>query len=282
MESINRNRAPQEVQQQLDIARLISEKQEEVATGRKIDQPSDNPASWLEISTIARRQSDEAAWMSNIGRAETRAGSAETSLDSISNGLIRMRELMIQANNDTFGPVDRETIAIEMEGLQATFNDSLAAQDSFGGALFQDGEPLQIPINENILIVSSPSIQTVTEDIPIGGGAVADFDTVITDIIAAVRSGDTADRTALLDPLDKVQDHMNNQVAQQGIIGNRLETAKIYLQDNSINLAERRSALEDTDLSETISKVQSLLVNLQAAQAVYGQIEQQTLFDYLR
>ena len=86
----------------------------------------------------------------------------------------------------------------------------------------------------------------------------------------------------MLDPLDKVQDHMNNQVAQQGIVGNRLETAKIYLQDNSINLAERRSALEDTDLSETISKVQSLLVNLQAAQAVYGQIEQQTLFDYLR
>lgn len=282
MESINRNRAPQEVQQQLDIARLISEKQEEVATGRKIDQPSDNPASWLEISTIARRQSDEAAWMSNIGRAETRASSAETSLDSISNGLIRMRELMIQANNDTFGPIDRETIAIEMEGLLATFNDSLAAQDSFGGALFQDGEPLQIPINENILVVSSPSIQTVTDDIPIGNGATADFETVITDIIAAVRSGDTADRTALLDPLDKVQDHMNNQVAQQGIIGNRLETAKIYLQDNGINLAERRSALEDTDLSETISKVQSLLVNLQAAQAVYGQIEQQTLFDYLR
>jgi len=282
MQSINRNRPPENIRQQLDLSRIIAEKQQEVATGRKIEQPSDNPASWLEISNIARLQSDESAWVSNIGRARARSSSAETSLTAVSNGLVRMQELLIQSNNETISAADRETIAIEIEGLLSAFQDSLAVQDSFGGAVFQDGDPIEVPINENIRVVSSPSIQTVTDNISIGGGATSDFQTIITNIIAAVRSGTSADRSANLEPLQETQEHLNNLIAQQGIIGNRLDSAKEYLDANAIDLAERRSALEDTDLTETISKIQSLLVNLQAAQAVYSQIEQRSLFDLLR
>ncbi|SIN62727.1 flagellar hook-associated protein 3 FlgL [Parasphingorhabdus marina DSM 22363] len=281
MESVNRNRAPYAIQQQLDISRIISEKQQEVSTGQKIDQPSDDPAAWLEISNIARRQADESAWQSNIGRVETRAGSAETSLRSISSGLIRMQELLIQANNDTYSQADRETIAIEMEGLLNTFRDSLAVKDSFGGDVFQNGPPLEIPINEDILVISAPSIQTVTENIPLGNGGFSDFETIITDTIAAVRSGTAQDRTDAFQPLRNVENRITDMIAQQGIVGNRLESARSYLEENAITLTERRSALEDTNLSEAISRIQSLLVNLEAAQAVYGQIEQRTLFDYL-
>ncbi|MET0364188.1 MAG: flagellin, partial [Sphingobium sp.] len=40
--------------------------------------------------------------------------------------------------------------------------------------------------------------------------------------------------------------------------------------------------LEDTDLTEAVTKVQAKLTTLQAAQAVFSKINQQSLFDLLK
>ena len=42
------------------------------------------------------------------------------------------------------------------------------------------------------------------------------------------------------------------------------------------------SKLNDTDLSEMITKLQGQMTNLEAAQAAFIKIVQQSLFDYLR
>ena len=48
-----------------------------------------------------------------------------------------------------------------------------------------------------------------------------------------------------------------------------------------IDLTERRANLESTDLQEVISRVQSQLLQLEAAQSAYARINQQTLFDLI-
>ncbi|MFM1863734.1 MAG: flagellar hook-associated protein FlgL, partial [Pseudomonadota bacterium] len=42
------------------------------------------------------------------------------------------------------------------------------------------------------------------------------------------------------------------------------------------------SGLEDADLAEVISQLQSLLVNRDATQQVFAKISQQSLFDFIR
>ena len=42
------------------------------------------------------------------------------------------------------------------------------------------------------------------------------------------------------------------------------------------------SKLNDTDLAEMITKLQGQMTNLEAAQAAFSKIGQQSLFDYLR
>ncbi len=42
------------------------------------------------------------------------------------------------------------------------------------------------------------------------------------------------------------------------------------------------SKLNDTDLAEMITKLQGQMTNLEAAQAAFSKISQQSLFDYLR
>ena len=51
--------------------------------------------------------------------------------------------------------------------------------------------------------------------------------------------------------------------------------------DIDIDLTERRANLESTDLQEVISRVQSQLLQLEAAQSAYARINQQTLFDLI-
>ena len=52
--------------------------------------------------------------------------------------------------------------------------------------------------------------------------------------------------------------------------------------DSDLQLTERRSLLEDTDLTETISSLQTKLTSLEAAQAAFARISRTSLFDLLR
>ena len=67
----------------------------------------------------------------------------------------------------------------------------------------------------------------------------------------------------------------------QGVRTQRLEDIGERLTDNALALTERRSTLEDTDLTETITKLQQKLTTLEAAQAAFARISQKSLFDLI-
>jgi flagellar hook-associated protein 3 FlgL len=54
------------------------------------------------------------------------------------------------------------------------------------------------------------------------------------------------------------------------------------LNSSALALTERRSSLEDTDLTETITKLQNKLTTLEAAQSAFARISRQSLFDLIR
>lgn len=281
VQSINRNRAPEDIAQQIQLAKLIAEQQQAVATGQRVTKPSDDPQAWLEISTLARFQSDDAAWTGNIGRAETRASQAEASFDALSNGLIRIKELLIQASTGSTTPQDRAGLALEVQGLLADFSDILGQRDNFGGPLFRDGPAIAVPIGNERQVVASPNMDAVRNSIDIGGGVVLSLDQIVASVADAMANGTEADRTAQFDPLDAAIDHMTGLLTVQGVARDTLEQARVQLGDNKLALADRRSQLEDADVTEAISRLQAMLVSLEAAQAVYSRVSQRTLFDYL-
>jgi len=281
VQSINRNRAPEDVLQQINLARLIADQQQQVSTGKRIDAPSDDPQAWLEVATLARFQSDEAAWTSNIGRAETRASQAEASLTAITNGLIRARELLIQANSGTTTAADRDGLATEIDGLAGDFNGILAQRDNFGGPLFGSGPPIRIPIGTDRQVIAAPNLAAVSQGIDVGGGATDTLDGIMTATAAAIRTGTPADRAQQLDALKGAIDHMTALLTKQGSAQSSLETARNQLGESGLAIAERRSQLEDADVTQALARLQSLLINQQAAQAVHGRVSQQTLLDYL-
>ncbi|WP_417594003.1 flagellin [Parasphingorhabdus sp.] len=269
MESINRTRPNESIQKQADLSALIGKAQESIASGKSFTRPSEAPSSWLEISSLGRKAAIETSWLTNIGRAGIMAQQAESSLDAITNGAIRAKELVILANNETLSAVDREIIAVELESLHVQFSQLTQAEDSYGGKLFHAGDPIQMRIDTNVMVTPSPNLQTVALSIDIGGST-SDLDTIMTDMIAAVRSGTAADRTVQLDRADSLVGHFSTLVASQGLLVNRLDEQEGRLQQSQLTSSERRSALENTDIAEAVARFQSLLVNLEAAQRLYA------------
>lgn len=282
VQSINRSRAPKEVLQQIDLAKAIADQEQAVATGKRFTKPSQDPQAWLEISSLSRFQTDEAAWTSNIGRAETRASQAEASFNAMSSGITRARELLVLASNGTLTDADRAGLAIELEGIAKDIQDLAGQRDSFGGPLFSAGPAIAVPIGNNRQVVAAPNLQTVTENVDIGGGATASLDDIMTAVVAAVKTGTAADRAAQLPALDGALDHVTGLLTKQGVARNTLEQTSDQLAQNKVSLAERRSQLEDVDVTQAISQSKALLTNLQAAQAVYAKVSENILLDYLR
>ncbi len=281
MESINRTRPDNAIQKQSDLFRLMAQKQESIATGIRFNRPSEAPSSWLEISSISRQTTIENSWSNNIGRARILAQQAESTMDTISNGVIRSRELMVLANNETLAPQDREVIALEMASLRDQFNQLIQANDNYGGKLFHSGDPIKMRIDTDVLVTPAPTLQAVSQDIDIGGGATESLDTIMTNMIDAVLTGTPAERNDQLDRARSMTDHFSTLLGSQGVLINRLDEQELRLQESQLNTTERRSALENTDVAEAISQFQSLLVNLEAAQRIYAQTASTSLIQLI-
>lgn len=281
MQSINRTRPPDAIQMQAELSRMIARTEESIATGKSFNRPSEAPSAWLEISTISRQATIEEGWMSNIGRARILSQQAESTIDTLSNGAIRVRELMVLANNETIAARDREIIALELESYQDQFNKLSMAKDNYGGYLFHPGDPIQMRIDADVLVTPAPTRQDVFGNINIGGGAAEDLDVIMTDMIAAVRSGTAAQRSEQLDRAKAVSDHFSTVLGRQGILGNRLDEQELRLQESDLNTMERLTALENTDVTEAIAQFKSLLVNLEAAQQLYAQSARTSLIQLI-
>ena len=68
---------------------------------------------------------------------------------------------------------------------------------------------------------------------------------------------------------------------EQGSRGNRIDNLVERMADNGLQLEEERSAIESTDVTAVVARLQAGQLTLEAAQAVFARVNQNTLFDIL-
>lgn len=107
------------------------------------------------------------------------------------------------------------------------------------------------------------------------------LDDILLEAYNAVNTGTQTALDASLTSLDAGLDHVILQQSIQGIRSDRLDTAAGQNSSIQLDLKERRSTLEDTDLTETIARINAKLLSLEAAQAAFARINRQSLFDLI-
>lgn len=87
---------------------------EQLATGQRVNRVSDDPIAAARIQELERAVSQQSGYVDNIGRAQQRLAIEENALDAVGTVLRRVRELSVQASNDTTGNEGRRLIAVEL------------------------------------------------------------------------------------------------------------------------------------------------------------------------
>jgi len=98
------------VNQQADLSRT----QQQLSSGRRILSPSDDPVDATRALGISQSISATQQFQTNSGLAEGRLQLEESALEGAGNLLQRVRELTIQANNDSQNGTTRPLIALEI------------------------------------------------------------------------------------------------------------------------------------------------------------------------
>ncbi|MBL8728245.1 MAG: flagellar hook-associated protein FlgL [Planctomycetes bacterium] len=94
-----------------------SQLQQEVATGRRVNRVSDDPAAALQILPLRNDLRSLDQMVDNVSLARETLNTGASSLEDASSLMQRVRELTTQAANGTLSSGDRESIAAEVDQL---------------------------------------------------------------------------------------------------------------------------------------------------------------------
>ena len=236
---------------------------EKLSSGLRINRAGDDAAG-LSISEKMRGQIrglEQASRNSQDGISMIQT--AEGALNETHNILQRMRELAVQAANDTNVENDREAIKEELEALTQEI-DRIAKNTEFNTqAMFKDETKevtFQVGANSGQQIsVTFCSMSTTALGVSIGS--------------ITVSSASFA--TAAISTIDNAITTVSKERSKLGAVQNRLEHTIANLNNAAENLTAAESRVRDVDMAKEMMNFSKNNILQQAAQAMLAQANQQ-------
>ncbi|MEX1199980.1 MAG: flagellar hook-associated protein FlgL [Methylophaga sp.] len=114
----------------------LAQTQNQVSTGKRILNPSDDPAGSVQALNLQRELSLTEQYGANATAATNKLQGEESALKSAADILQRVRELAVQGLNDSNTQQDRKAIAVEINQLNEQLFSLANTRDSNGDYLF--------------------------------------------------------------------------------------------------------------------------------------------------
>jgi flagellar hook-associated protein 3 FlgL len=279
----------------------VAESQREVATGRRINKASDDPAG-ARAAVVARGEiAGLARHRDAVADATGWADATDAALSTLSDLLHRARELAVQGANGTATTADRARIADEIDQLANAAKDAGNARFGerylFSGtatttAPYAAGSDLYAGDANAVLREIGPGVTVQVNTLGsqiLGSGQGADdglmLDT-LRDLAQHLRGGTAADLDALrTTDLAQLEDTLTVLSAARSTVGavtNRLEAADRRLGDLEIAGEARLSRIEGADMAQAVLELSSRQSAYEAAMRSGASIIQRSLMDFLR
>lgn len=282
--------------------------QDQMSSGKEIRRPSDDPFAVVRSMgyNTSLRRNDQ--YLKNIENAIGWLNTTDTALGQIGSSLDRIRVLMLDAASGTKTQTELDAIKNEIvqriEEVVQTGNTTFDDKYIFGGDIttkkpFESDKNGTITgyttdtgtiyreispgVDLDINITASDVMKTehlnektdVYEDIDLGE--------TLTLIKDALENGKTSEVSGEL--LGKITSHIDNVLKIRGEVGakyNRMESAKYKNEEESFNMTEILSKIEDIDLAEKIMEYSVMETVYQASLMTNAKILQPSLVDFLR
>ncbi|MGE7690594.1 flagellar hook-associated protein FlgL [Lysinibacillus sp. NPDC097214] len=283
----------------------MSKLQDQITSGSKITRPSDDPVVAVKGMGYRRDLGQVEQYTRNMNEVNNWLDTTDESLNQVGEQMKRVRELVIQAANDTNTPEERAKIKAEIDQIRKQIQDvgntKIADRYIFSGTrtsqpLFENGVINAANVNsEDVVMEVYDGIQ-MKVNTP-GADLFQDVDNMmekISKLLDPNRAGGPATGEEIGNALGGVAEQstgdditaIHNKIleaqADVGARQNRVELMENRLSIREIGVTKQMSDNEDVDYSKAITEMVTSESIHQAALSVGAKIIQQTLVDFIR
>ena len=285
----------------------LAKSQAQLAQGKQIINPSDAPD---QASTVQRLKSiltRQDSYQTALNTVQNRLQGEDSTLSSVSDLLIRAKEIAVQANNDTLSSDNRKALGVELQGLRDQMLSLANTKDTNGNYLFAGSKVTQPPfvsvaggspqymgdqtrmkvmVGENrsmpINRTGTDAFVPVNRTAPDGSTQGVGFFNVMDDLIKGVNTSDRPKMQGGLGELDTLLGGLSMARANIGSGLKGIEQQTSVIEDTVLNLKTTLSSVEDLDYASAITKMNQQMLSLEAAQSSFAKISQLNLFNYIK
>ncbi|MEW6546902.1 MAG: flagellin [Bacillota bacterium] len=240
-------------------AARLAKSMERLSSGMRINRASDDAAGLAIAEKIMSQVNGLNQASRNAQDAISLVQTAEGALQETHSILQRMRELAVQAANDTLTEQDRQAIQQEIDNLLAEI-DRIATTTEFNTKKLLNGDVATTPLSFQ---VGANANQVVTLTI-----ATANRTSMTLDGLS-VSSATSASQAIV--SLDEAIKYVSNVRANLGAMQNRLEHTIANLGVASENLQAAHSRVRDVDMAAEMMQYTKLQILQQAGTAMLAQ-----------
>lgn len=266
--------------------------QEQLSTGRQINRPSDNPTGTTTAMRLrtalasqqqyARNAEDGIGWLTQI----------DATLGTVTDRVNRAKDLAISGANASVGPVAREALAVEVEGIRADLlaqaNTTYLDRPVFGGvtagkaAYDATGTWIGTAGDVNRRIADGVTVKVDLDGRDVFGDGPGSVFAELDALAAALRAGNVGDMQASIGELKTRSDLVTSARTAAGTRYQRIDNAGVAAGDAQMSLKNNLSTVENADLAAVTVDLKMQEVAYQASLAATSRVLQPSLIDFLR
>lgn len=235
---------------------------EKISSGKKINSAKDNPLK-IEQSENFRMQIRSLEMANkNLQDSTSMIQVADTAMGTISEALIRMKELTVQAANKTTNEADRKLIQDEIDVLRSHIDDTAKNTEFNGNKLL---------VNGNVTDNSKPDYVEMQIGSNVGDSIGIPFFNVSSETLGIDKLDVVNDATKALNFIDEALKDVNGCRAKYGAVQNRLENSIEITSSSSYIYEKSSSDINDADIALEMAEIARTSILMESATAMMAQ-----------
>ncbi|MFQ2194853.1 lateral flagellar hook-associated protein LfgL [Aeromonas jandaei] len=270
----------------------------QISSNKRILQPSDDPVGSVQLLGLKKEQVAIEQYQKNIANAKSQLSQGEIQLESMTNMLMRLRELTQTAATGSLSEDDRRAIATEVGVIKEGLFDLANARNESGSSLFAGSKVNQTTLVKNAsgdYVYQGDALVrevSIAKGVTVGLNQTADklfidngdFFKQLDTMVAAIEGGapDAADQArSMLDRSKVLQDDISQMVSTIGARMNLLDQVDEGHTEKGTYSKEVSNQIESLDYASAVTQQAHVLMALQVQQQAFAKVNGLSLFNYM-
>jgi flagellar hook-associated protein 3 FlgL len=270
---------------------------QEVATGKSVNAPSDNPAASAEMVQNTMETGNVDQYTQNVTSVLSSVQSASSALSSVVSSLTQAVSLGTQGANSTNSSADLQAIAQQVQEILSDVvsqaNLSYQGTYLFGGTAnttapytADSSSSSGYTYNGNddtnsVAIGDDTSIQVNLPGSQIFSNSSTNVLQSLSSLVSALQSGNTSAISTATTAVDTALNYVDQQGVFYSNAESQLNTQETYLEQETVNLSSQATSLVGVDMAQAATELSQAETDNSAAEAAAAKVLPNSILNYL-